>query len=141
MLSPPISDDACIVVVEVCAVAATAGTHEGVAVGSKVGSTRARPADHRLARCHSLFEDNDSIQGQNESSVLLRNVVKPGDALRHARFVRLEEVGQCWGRARCHVRTLMRTRRVEWERRSCVAEVFEPYLGVLARHQVYSTLR
>ena len=27
----------------------------------------------------------------------------------------------------------------EWERWSCVAEVLEPYLGVLARHQVYVT--
>jgi nuclear GTP-binding protein len=26
-----------------------------------------------------IFEDNDSIQGQKELSVLLRNVVKPGD--------------------------------------------------------------
>jgi hypothetical protein len=59
-----------------------------------------------------------------------------GDALRCARFVRLEEAEQCRGRARCQVRTLMRTRRAEWERRSCVAEVFEPCLGVLARHQV-----
>jgi ribosome biogenesis GTPase A len=42
-----------------------------------------------------IFEDNDSIQGQKESSVLLRNVVKPGDALRRDRFVRFKEVGQC----------------------------------------------
>src|ERR1700679_739858 len=31
----------------------------------------------------------------------------------------------------------MRTRRAKWERRSCVAEVFGPCLGVLGRHQVY----
>jgi hypothetical protein len=39
--------------------------------------------------------------------------------------------GRRIGRARCEVRTLMRTRRAEWERRSYVAEVFEPCLGVL----------
>jgi hypothetical protein len=64
-----------------------------------------------------------------------------GEALRRARFVRLEEAEQCRGRARCRVRTLMRTRRAEWERRSCVAEVFESCLGVLTWHQVYSTLQ
>ena len=51
-----------------------------------------------------------------------------GDALRRARFVRLEETEQCRGRARRQIRTLMRTRRAEWERRSCVVEVFEPCL-------------
>jgi hypothetical protein len=60
-----------------------------------------------------------------------------GDALRRARFVRLEEAEQCRSRARCQVRTLMRTRRTERERRSCVAEVFEPCPGVLTRHQIY----
>jgi hypothetical protein len=30
--------------------------------------------------------------------------------------------------------------RVEWERRSYVAEESEPCLGVLARHQVYITI-
>jgi hypothetical protein len=45
------------------------------------------------------------------------------------------------GRARCQVSTLIRTRRAEWERRSCVAEEFEPRcLGILARHQVYVTI-
>jgi hypothetical protein len=43
---------------------------------------------------------------------------------------------QCRGRARRQVRTLMRTRRAEWERRGCVAEVFEPCLGILARYPV-----
>ena len=59
-----------------------------------------------------------------------------GGTLRRARFVRLEEVDQCRGRARRQVCTLVRTRRAEWERRSCVAEVFEPCLGVLAQYQV-----
>ena len=63
-----------------------------------------------------------------------------GDALRRARFVRLEEVEQCRGHARCQVRTPMRTRRAEWERRSRAAEVFEPCLGILARYQVYPTI-
>ena len=34
----------------------------------------------------------------------------------------------------------MRTSRVEWESRNHVAEVFEPCMGVLARHQVYVTI-
>ena len=59
-----------------------------------------------------------------------------GDVLRRARFVRLEEAEQCRGRARRQVRTLMRTRRAEWGHRNCVAEAFEPCLGVLARYQV-----
>jgi hypothetical protein len=58
-----------------------------------------------------------------------------GDTLRRARFVRLE-AEQCRGHARCQVRTPMRTRKAEWEHRGCVAEVFEPCLGVLAWHQV-----
>jgi hypothetical protein len=50
---------------------------------------------------------------------------------------------QCRGCARFQFRTLMQTRRVEWEHqtRSYVAEVFEPAcLGVLAWHQVYITI-
>ena len=57
-----------------------------------------------------------------------------GDALRGTRFVRFEKSEQCRGRARGQVRALMRTRGAEWERRSRVAKVFEPCLGVLARH-------
>jgi hypothetical protein len=123
------SDDACIVVVEVCAVAAQPGHMKELQLVQLGRGLRI------IDLPDVIFEDNDSIQGQNESSVLLRNVVKPGDALSHDRFVRLKEVGQCWGRARCQVRTLMWTRRAEWEGRSCVAEVFEPNLGVLAWHQ------
>ena len=62
-----------------------------------------------------------------------------GYALRRARFVGLEEAEQCRGCARRQVHALVRTRRAECERRSCVAEVFEPCLGILARHQVYIT--
>jgi hypothetical protein len=64
-----------------------------------------------------------------------------GDDLRRARFVRLEEAEQCRGHARCQVCTLMWTRRAEWERLGRVAEVFEPCLGILARYQVYVTIR
>ena len=42
-----------------------------------VDPTRARPVNHRLSGF--IFEDDDRIQGQKESSVLLRNVVKPED--------------------------------------------------------------
>ena len=60
-----------------------------------------------------------------------------GDALRRARFVRLEEAEQCRGRARGQVSALMRTRGTERERRSQMAEVFKPCLSVLAWHQIY----
>jgi hypothetical protein len=58
-----------------------------------------------------------------------------GYALRRARSVHVEESEQCRGCARCQIRTLMQTRRAEWERRSCVAEAFER-LVVLRRHQI-----
>ena len=62
------------------------------------------------------------------------------ETLHRARFVRFE-AKQCRGRAGYQVRTLlMRARRAEWERRSCVAEVFGPCLGVLARNQFYVTM-
>lgn len=68
-----ISDDAYIVVVKVCAVAAQPGhTKELQSVQLERGL---RIVDSPGV----IFEDDDSIQGQNESSVLLRNVVKPED--------------------------------------------------------------
>jgi hypothetical protein len=44
---------------------------------SPFNSTVRGPADRRLARV--IFDGDDHIQGQTESSVLLRNVVKPED--------------------------------------------------------------
>ena len=68
-----IFDDAYIVVVKVCAVAAQPGhTKELQSVQLERGL---RIVDSPGV----IFEDDDSIQGQNESSVLLRNVVKPED--------------------------------------------------------------
>jgi hypothetical protein len=70
------------------------------------------------------------------------DVGEANDADGGARFVQLEEAEKCWGHARCQVRTLMRTRRAEWEGLSCVAEVFKP--GCLGRScaagQVYVTI-
>ena len=51
----------------------------------------------------------------------MNDATRNGDALRRARFVRLEEAEQCRSRARCQVRTLMQTYRAEWARRNCVA--------------------
>ena len=51
--------------------------HRRGAALTVVSSNRVRPADHRLARHH--FEDDDSLQGQKEPSVLLRNMVKLED--------------------------------------------------------------
>jgi nuclear GTP-binding protein len=66
-------DDACIVVVKACAVAAQPGhTKELQSVQLERGL---RIVDSPGV----IFEDDDSIQGQKESSVLLRNVVKPED--------------------------------------------------------------
>ena len=64
-----------------------------------------------------------------------------GDALRRARVVRLEEAEQRRCGARGEVRALMRARGAEGERWGCVAEVFEPCLGILARHQIYTRAR
>lgn len=60
-----------------------------------------------------------------------------GDALRGARFIRLEEAKQRGCRARGEVRALMRARRAERESWSGVTEMFQPCLGILARHQIY----
>jgi hypothetical protein len=79
------------------------------------------------------------LSGQGEKTTLVGEANDAnGGALRRARFVRLKEAGKCRGRAGRQVRRLMRTRRAEWERRSYVAEVFDPTcLGILARHWVY----
>ena len=60
-----------------------------------------------------------------------------GDALRCARFVHLEEAEQRRCCSRCKVCVLMRACGAEGECRGCVVEVFEPRLGILARHQIY----
>jgi hypothetical protein len=68
-----IFDGTCIVVVKVCAVAAQPGhTKELQSVQLERGL---RIVDSPGV----IFEDDDNIQGQKESSVLLRNVVKPED--------------------------------------------------------------
>ena len=55
-----------------------------------------------------------------------------GDALRCARFVRLEEVEQGRRGSRGEVRTLMRACVSEGECWGCVAELFERCLRILA---------
>ena len=71
--------------------------------------------------------------------LLFADVWKANDtdsgALRRARFVR--EVEQFRGHARCQVCALKQACRAEWKRWSCVVQVFEPCLSVLAQHQVY----
>jgi hypothetical protein len=62
-----------------------------------------------------------------------------GDALCRAWFVRLEEAEQRRCGARGEVRALMRACGAEGERWGCVAEVFEPCLGILAWHQIYKS--
>ena len=65
-----IFNDACIVVVKVCAIAAQPGhTKELQSIQLERGL---RIVDSPGV----IFEDDDSIQGQKESSVLLRNVVR-----------------------------------------------------------------
>jgi len=64
-----------------------------------------------------------------------------GDALGCARFVCLEEAKQGGCRARSEIRPLMRARGSKRERRRCVAEVFEPRLGIFAWHQIYARVR
>jgi len=59
-----------------------------------------------------------------------------GDALGRARFVCLEEAKQGGCRAGGEIRPLMRARGAKRERWRCVAEVFEPSLGILAWHQI-----
>jgi hypothetical protein len=63
----------CIVVVKVCAVAAQPGHTKDLQ------SIQLERGLRIVDSPGVIFEDDDSIQGQKESSVLLRNVVKPED--------------------------------------------------------------
>ena len=58
------------------------------------------------------------------------------EALGRARFVCLEEAKQGGCRSRGEIRPLMRARGAKRERWRCVAEVFEPSLGIIAWHQI-----
>jgi nuclear GTP-binding protein len=70
---PSIFYDTCIVAVKVCAVAAQPGHTK------KLQSVQLERGLRIIDSPGVIFEDDDTIQGQKESSVLLRNVVKPED--------------------------------------------------------------
>jgi hypothetical protein len=64
-----------------------------------------------------------------------------GDALRCVWFVHVEEAEQRRCCSRGKICVLMQACGAEGECRGCVAEVFEPRLGILVRHQIYKPAR